>query len=450
VRSWNPAAERITGIDAEAIVGRPIEEVLDGWNDVADRIPMTDASATQQREILPIRLGRRELWLAVSGTRFDGGLVYAFGDGSADRMADTRRSESIATISHELRTPLAAVAGAAATLRTKDEVLDQRQRSQLLEIIDEEAERLRTMLDEVLLATRLELARELDVAAEPVDPYQLAREAAATIRAGDPSAIIEITGAAPPETIALDSDKTGQVLRNLLENAVRYSNGRGVELHVAAQDDIVRFSVRDEGPGIAREEQVRIFDKFYRGATASGRSGTGLGLYICRELVSRMGGRIWVESNGNPGSTFVVELPARPAGQGGAGADESGGAPRTCTVVVCDDQPGYRRVVGLALGLEGTIEVVAEAENGAQAIAAVAEHHPDILLLDVAMPVMDGLEALPQVLARSPQTKVIMLTGVINDAVRTNALSAGAVRFLEKGIDPRSLVDEVRAVAEAA
>jgi DNA-binding NarL/FixJ family response regulator len=117
---------------------------------------------------------------------------------------------------------------------------------------------------------------------------------------------------------------------------------------------------------------------------------------------------------------------------------------------VCDDQPGYRRVVGLALGLEGTIEVVAEAENGAQAIAAVAEHHPDILLLDVAMPVMDGLEALPQVLARSPQTKVIMLTGVINDAVRTNALSAGAVRFLEKGIDPRSLVDEVRAVAEAA
>jgi CheY-like chemotaxis protein len=283
-----------------------------------------------------------------------------------------------------------------------------------------------------------------------VDPYRLACEAAGTIRAGDPSAIIDVTGVASPEPIALDGDKTAQVLRNLVENAVRYSDQRRVELHVDATDKTVRFSVRDEGPGIAREEQFRIFDKFYRGAAANGRSGTGLGLYISRELVTRMAGRIWVESNGAPGSTFVVELPARPAVPQSPDGNESGGAVRMCTVVVCDDQPGYRRLVGLALGLDGTIEVVAEAENGAQAIAAVAEHRPNVLLLDVAMPVMDGLEALPQVLARSPQTKVIMLTGVVNDAVRADAIRAGAARFLEKGIDPRALADEVRAVAQAA
>jgi DNA-binding NarL/FixJ family response regulator len=101
----------------------------------------------------------------------------------------------------------------------------------------------------------------------------------------------------------------------------------------------------------------------------------------------------------------------------------------------------------MALALDGAIDVVAEAENGEQAITAVTEHRPDVLLLDVAMPVMDGLEALPQVVARSPETKVVMLTGVINDTVRANALAAGAAGFLEKGIDPTSLAEEVKAAA---
>lgn len=447
VRSWNPAAERITGIHAGAIVGRPIGDVLGGWDDIADRIPMTDAaSVTPHRALLPIRTGDRELWLALSGSTFEQGVVYAFGDGSADRT----RADSIATVSHELRTPLAAVAGAAATLRAKDSALDGTQRSQLLQIIDDEGARLRTMLEEVLLAARFEDARELDVAPEPVDPYTLASEVAATIRAGDESALIDVVGASGPEPIALDGEKTSQVLRNLVENAVRYSGGSRVELSVDRADDSVRFSVRDHGPGVAREEQLRIFDKFYRGAAGAGTSGTGLGLYISRELVMRMGGRIWVESERGSGSTFVVELPAQSATQNRAGDAAPAEHPRrTYTAVVCDDQPGYRRLVAMALGLDGTIDVVAEAENGEQAIAAVAKHQPDVLLLDVAMPVMDGLEALPQVIAQSPDTKVVMLTGVINDTVRTNALAAGAVRFLEKGIDPVTLAAEVKAAAGA-
>jgi len=452
VRSWNPAAERITGVPAGAIVGRQIGDVLGGWHDVADRIPTVDAaSATPHRELLPFRVGDRELWLALSGSRFEQGVVYAFGDGRADHTADRRRAESIATMSHELRTPLAAVAGAATTLRAKDGALDARQRSQLLQIIDDEAARLRTMLEQVLLASRVEGAHDLDVAAEPVDPFELASEVAATIRAGDQSAVIDVAGAAGLELIPLDGEKTSQVLRNLVENAVRYSGGGRVELKVDATDDSVRFSVRDDGPGIAREEQLRIFDRFYRGAAGIGTSGTGLGLYISRELVTRMGGRIWVESAGDPGSTFVVELPARGAAQDDADdVDEPEGSQRRYRVVVCDDQPGYRRLVAMALGLDGAIEVVAEAENGEQAITAVTEHRPDVLLLDVAMPVMDGLEALPQVVAQAPDTKVVMLTGVINDTVRTTALATGAVRFLEKGIDPAALAEEVKAAAAEA
>lgn len=449
VRSWNPAAERITGVPADAIVGRRIGDALDGWDDVAPRIPLTEAAtASSQRELLPLRVGRSETWLEIAGSRFDQGIVYAFGDGSAGHAVDRLRSESIATVSHELRTPLAAVAGAARTLRTRDDALGEHERAQLLRIIDDEAARLRAMLDEILLATRLDAARELEVAAEPVDPYELACQVAATIRAGDPSALVEVRGAPQSQPVVLDAEKTAQVLRNLVENAVRYSDAAPVELGVDTSDEWVRFAIRDDGPGVAREEQLRIFDKFYRGAAGSGRSGTGLGLYISRELVTRLGGRIWVESAGGRGSTFVVELPARAAASHDTLArDTAATTQKTCTVAVCDDQAGFRRLVRVALELDGAIDVVAEAANGEQAIAVVGEHEPDVLILDVAMPVMDGLEALPHVLSRSPRTKVIMLTGLVNDAVRTSAIAAGATRFLEKGIDPRSLAEEVKAAA---
>jgi DNA-binding NarL/FixJ family response regulator len=107
----------------------------------------------------------------------------------------------------------------------------------------------------------------------------------------------------------------------------------------------------------------------------------------------------------------------------------------SCTVVVCDDQPAFRRLVTVVLGLEAGIEVVGEAGNGREAVTLVEELHPDVLLLDIAMPEMDGLEALPRVREASPTTQVVMLTGVTAVNVRERALAAGATGFIEKGID---------------
>jgi DNA-binding NarL/FixJ family response regulator len=117
-----------------------------------------------------------------------------------------------------------------------------------------------------------------------------------------------------------------------------------------------------------------------------------------------------------------------------------------CRVVLCDDQDGYRRLVGLALELESDFEVVGEAANGRQAIEMARELAPDVLLLDIAMPVMDGLEALPHIREASPETHVVMLTGIASSRSKEEALCGGAVRYVEKGIDIADLVAQVREV----
>jgi DNA-binding NarL/FixJ family response regulator len=115
-----------------------------------------------------------------------------------------------------------------------------------------------------------------------------------------------------------------------------------------------------------------------------------------------------------------------------------------CRIVICDDQPAYRTIVAMVLGLESDLEVVGEAANGRQAVELAEQLKPEVLVLDIAMPVLDGLEALPLIRTASPETKVVMLTGVVGDGIRERALGGGASLFLEKGTD---IQDVVRAVA---
>lgn len=121
-----------------------------------------------------------------------------------------------------------------------------------------------------------------------------------------------------------------------------------------------------------------------------------------------------------------------------------------CRVVICDDQSGFRQLVAIVLNLDPDLEVVGETADGRQAIQLVRELRPDVLLLDIAMPVMDGLEALPQIRESAPETQVVMLTGVVSEGVRQRALDAGACLFLEKGIGVDTLVAEIKAVCRDA
>jgi signal transduction histidine kinase len=225
------------------------------------------------------------------------------------REFDRLKDEFIAVISHELRTPLTSVYGAAVTLQ-KHHVRDE-MRETLLAIVSEEAGRLARLLDDALSASRLH-ARKEQFHIAPTDPVEAARAVVDATRSRLPSGF-EMALVAEPDVapVAADPDKLRQVLVNLTENAIKYSpNGGRIEVTIESADSVVRFSVRDEGIGIPAQAQGRVFERFHRvdPNMSRGVGGTGLGLYICREIVEHMNGRIWVTSEEGTGSTFTFEL----------------------------------------------------------------------------------------------------------------------------------------------
>jgi len=316
IRLWNTAAEAITRLAADAVCGRPAEEALSGWRNVAPLIPVAsrpgDRAEISRAETLPLDVEGRELWLSIAGVAFTDGTVYAFRDVTNEHRLEAMRTEFVATVSHELRTPLASLHGAAMTLRQRHERLDADTQDELLDVIAEQSKRLARLVEEILLTSQLD-AGSLRIASEPFDPEQLIRTVVeeARHRISD-GTTLEMSASAPLPDVVGDSARTHQVLANLIDNAIKYSPGGGrVEVTAEQDGESIRFSVRDEGLGIPRGEQDRIFDKFYRldPDNRRGVGGTGLGLYICRELVRSMNGRVWVDSAPPRGATFVFELP---------------------------------------------------------------------------------------------------------------------------------------------
>jgi PAS domain S-box-containing protein len=317
VRLWNPAAESITGIASAVVLGRPPAEVIPGWRDAVDSIPVSTSPAPGHAEVMiPIETEQGERWIAISGVTFFGGTVYAFRDVTEGRHLEELKADFIATASHELRTPLAAVYGAAQTLLRHDFALDEAGRDRFVSLIAEESERLGRIVNEILLANQLDSGR-VDLGSEPFDAVELVERAVEAARAHAPPEIsIEPVAAERVPLVAADRDKVRQVLVNLIENAMKYSpdGGRvevGLQSGQSPDEETVIFFVKDQGIGIPSHEQARIFEKFYRldPQMTRGVGGTGLGLYICSELVHRMGGTIWVESSEGEGSTFLLELP---------------------------------------------------------------------------------------------------------------------------------------------
>jgi PAS domain S-box-containing protein len=296
VRLWNAAAERITGLVEGDVLGRRLADVVPDWN----------------TGTVPLELDNREMWLDVSAVATEDGTVYAFRDLTHERALESLRQDIVATVSHELRTPLAAIYGAALTLRRNDVDLEEQLRLKLLEVISEESGKLSEIVNDLLLASQLDSGK-LKANVQACDPLEIATLEVDAARVHLPENV-RLVLAAPNglPSVAADAGQLRQVLSNLIDNAIKYSPAGGeVGVALEPREHFVRFSVRDSGLGVPREEQARIFEKFYRldPDMTKGIGGTGLGLYICRELVRRVDGRIWVESDGRSGSTFVVEIP---------------------------------------------------------------------------------------------------------------------------------------------
>jgi PAS domain S-box-containing protein len=313
VRLWNRAAELVTGRPREEAVGRDANELFVSWAALAAEIPVSEGASAARPVTLPVEVEGRELWLSFVAVRSPGGIVYAFRDLTVERDLEAAKSDFIATVSHELRTPMTAVLGAAKTLLRDDIALTPERRLQLLQMIGAQGTRLTQITEEVLLANRLDRG-DLRIHNEPVDLVEVAQNAVETMRERLPDSVSlnarpGVNGSIP----ALgDRHRIEQVLVNLIDNAVKYSpEGGEVLVTTAPLESSVRVEVADEGMGIPVAEQMSVFEKFYRGDPQHRAvpGGTGLGLYICRELVRRMGGTIGVDSRPGEGSTFFFELP---------------------------------------------------------------------------------------------------------------------------------------------
>jgi two-component system sensor histidine kinase VicK len=316
ITTWNRAAQNITGVSPERALGKHLTELWTTWEQVAPRIEIApEPIAVGRREALPLEVEGREHWLAISGVSAGESTVYAFRDVTESHALEEARRDFLATASHELRTPLAAVYGAAQTLRKHH--LEVSQGDVLLEMIARESERLAGILDDLLVATRLDTGT-MKLSIGHCDGLRLVEEIVALEREAVPAEFeLAVVADGEASEVACDQERLRQVLMNLVENAIKYSPGGGrVEIALREHDGRVRFSVADEGLGIPQSEQERVFEKFYRldPRLARGVGGTGLGLYISRELVERMEGSIWVESELGKGSTFHVDLPVADPG----------------------------------------------------------------------------------------------------------------------------------------
>jgi PAS domain S-box-containing protein len=316
VRLWNPTAAISLRRPAVEAVGRPIAELLGGdWHSLQSRIPIASepqAGGSSRAQTLPVEVQGEERWLSISAVRFPGGTVYAFRDVTDERAVEQMKTDFVSTVSHELRTPLAAIYGAAMTLRRRDVAVEESQRERLLEIVSSEADRLARIVNDILWASRLESGR-MSIAIERCDAAAIADEVVDVLRSRAPEGIeVVVSKSRGLPQVAADPDKLRQILTNLIDNAIKYSpDGGRVEVEIGRSGGRVRFRVADEGLGIPPAEQDRIFEKFFRldPNLTRGVGGTGLGLYISRELVMRMNGRIWVDSDGRSGSSFFLELP---------------------------------------------------------------------------------------------------------------------------------------------
>jgi signal transduction histidine kinase/CHASE3 domain sensor protein len=312
VRFWNPAAETLFGRPAGEATDTPAAATIPGFTRILQQVPLGRQAGAARFATLPLPLPNGERWISISAVDFGEGRVYTLRDVSDEHELERLRAEFVATASHELRTPLSAVYGAARTLRRTDVELSPADQAAFLAIIESESERLAQIVNQILLAGQLE-AGEVRLNVQELDLVGLTESVLASAELRKPADIsFKVTAAPGLPQIACDEGKLRQVLVNLVENAIKYSpDGGEIAIDLAARNGTAVIAVSDPGLGIPPAEHERIFDRFYRldPNLARGVGGSGLGLYIVRELVERMHGRVLVESAERVGSTFTVELP---------------------------------------------------------------------------------------------------------------------------------------------
>ena len=367
------------------------------------------------------------------------------------------RAEFLGMVSHELRAPLTSIIGSAATALRSSPAIPWAETRQLLRIIEEQAAHMYGLIGDLLDAGRIE-AGTLSVSPEPMDVAGLVERARRTFLSGDGRHAIQVD--LPPDLpdVMADRERVVQVLNNLFSNAARHSP-ETAPIRVAAERDglHVAVSVSDAGQGVPPDVLPHLFRKHARvgGDQQRGIRGSGLGLAICKGLVEAHGGRIRAESGGpSLGTRFTFTLlvaAGAPTGAAGSLAQSPGGSPRRererACVLVVDDDPQMLKYVRDALEAPGysTVSTV----DPQEVPGLLKTHRPQLVLLDLLMPGIDGIELMEQV----PELRdlpVIFISAYGRDETIARALEAGATDYIVKPFSPTELTARVQAALRRA
>jgi signal transduction histidine kinase/CheY-like chemotaxis protein/nitrate/nitrite-specific signal transduction histidine kinase len=400
--------------------------------------------------------------------------MEAEASGKAAEKANEAKSAFLSTVSHELRTPLTSVLGFAKIIRKRlDEkifpIVDKKdpktektisQISENLHVVISEGERLTHLINDVLDLAKIE-AGKMEWNQENVSMSEVAERAiAATSSLFDQKALklIKKIDVDLPE-ITGDRDKLIQVIINLISNSVKFTDKGSVTCSVFREKDEIRVNISDTGIGIAPEDFAAVFEQFKQvgGDTLTDKpKGTGLGLPICKEIVEHHGGRIWLESEVGKGSTFSFALPitkstaiaTRPMHLNDlvkqlkeqVAQSQINILGKASHILIVDDDDSIRSLLNQELGDAGY--TITEARNGKEALNAVRNQRPDLIILDIMMPEMNGFDV-AAVLKNDPQTMdiPIIVLSVVQD--KTRGFRIGVDRYLTKPIDTGLLFTEV-------
>ena len=379
-------------------------------------------------------------------------VVVTLQDMTALQEIERLRVEFLAMVSHELRTPLTSVKGSVTSLLDPAVALNPSEMTQFLRIIDVQTDRMRRLISDLLDVARIETG-ELAVSPEPAELGVLVAEASNAFRAGGGRHAIQSDLGPELPWVMADRLRLVQVLGNLIANAARNSPGASpIRVGAVAEGVHVAVSVSDEGRGIPAESLPHLFRKFSQVGGEEHGGDTGLGLAICQGIVEAHGGRIRAESDGpGLGATFTFTLPvvegagyssAVAPGQRTGRASRRMGAAERMRVLAVDDDPQALRYVRDTLTQAGFAPVVTG--DPAEAMRLMSEEKPQLVLLDVVLPGINGVDLMKELLeiARVP---VIFLSAYGQDQLIARAFDMGATDYVVKPFSPTELAARIRA-----
>jgi signal transduction histidine kinase/CheY-like chemotaxis protein len=351
------------------------------------------------------------------------------------RAADRAKDEFLAMLGHELRNPLATLSNAAALMklgREQPQVLDSVQ-----DMVSRQVQHMTHLVDDLLDVGRV-TGGKIRLERQPLDLSKLAADVVRTWKSAGRFAHHEVTTGLDPVWVSADTARAEQIISNLLDNALKYTPAGGkLRLEVRPEGSWAVLKVSDTGEGLPAELIGRVFDLFVQGerALARERGGLGIGLTMVKRLVELHGGEITAQSDGpGKGATFTVKLPMI---EHETLEDPAAGAAPTRTarrriLVIEDDADGRESLVAI-LRMSG--HEIESAANGLEGIERATATNPELALIDIGLPDMDGYDVVREIRRRLPHTRSIALSGYGTQEDRRRALEAGFDEHLTKPVD---------------